>query len=114
LQGNGFTPERALIRLRQLAAEQRAAIAHGDVEALCRISDLLPATVGALGTTAPEGPGAQAIIDDARQAQVEVEQFLSDRMNHARSLLQQIARSRNSSRAYAGQTSRASRVDGTL
>ena len=114
MQGNRFTPERALIRLRQLVAEQRTAIAHGDVEALCRISDLLPITVAALGTIVPGGPEAQTIIDDARQAQVEAEQFLSERMSHARSLLQQIARSRNSSRAYAAQTQTARRVDGTL
>jgi hypothetical protein len=114
LQGSGFTPDRALVRLRQLAAEQRSAMAHGDVEALCRICDLLPSTVAALGTTPSDAPEARAVIDHARQVQAEAEQFLSERMSQTKALLQQIARSRHSSRAYGGDTNRACRLDGTL
>lgn len=104
-----LSPERALLRLQQLAKEERAAVAAGDIEALCRIAELLPATMEALSgvqaTPAPERlnartPNRAAIIQEALEAHAAAEAFLTERLKVASEQLQQHAAARRLAQTY--------------
>jgi hypothetical protein len=98
----GGSSERALLRLRQLACEERAAIQAGDWEALCRISELLGSTIALISPAAARHPDAAAILREARGAQEAAEQFLAARMREVSGLLRQFSTARKATLAYAG------------
>lgn len=102
-------PERALLRLQQLAKEERAAVAAGDVEALCRIAELLPAAMealsGAQAIPTPENqsartPDLSAVIEEALDAHAAAEAFLTERLKAAAQQLQQHATARRLAQTY--------------
>jgi len=113
----GLSPERALQRLQQLAREERAAVAASDVEALCRIAELLPPTMNALtGIQAFRRSGVQehqmpeylnartpdlsAVIEEIQAAHAEAEAFLTARMSAIAEQLKQFAAARRMERVY--------------
>src|SRR5215470_9620607 len=97
MRPDALPPERALIRLRQLAREEQAAVAAGDVEALCRIADLLPALTESLqGAALEDGPllreaSAREAIGEAQVAHAAAEQYLTARMKEVREALKACA-----------------------
>lgn len=97
-----LTPERALLRLEQLAREERAAVAREDVEALCRIAELLPSAMQPLLDRPLLFTAAQkASIAEIQAAQAEAEAFLITRMGSVSAQLKQCASVRRTTRAYA-------------
>lgn len=94
--------ERALIRLEQLAKEERAAVRDGDVEALCRISLLLPdatalAVAGSYGAEARLAERVESIQAAHRAA----ESFLNMRLAETREALRQLAGGKRTLSGYA-------------
>lgn len=84
--------DRALARLEQLAREERAAVKIGDVEAICRISELLPdatsiALAGAYERTEPIAARIEAILASHRVA----ETYLASRLAETRETLRQLS-----------------------
>jgi hypothetical protein len=97
-----LTPERALLRLEQLAREERAAVAREDVEALCRIAELLPSAMQPLLEHPLLLSAAQrASIAEIQAAQAEAEAFLTSRMGSVSAQLKRCASVRRTTRAYA-------------
>jgi hypothetical protein len=97
-----LTPERALLRLEQLAREERAAVALEDVEALCRIAELLPSTMQPLlNRPILFSPAQKATIAEIQAAHAEAEAFLTARMKSVSAQLKQCASARRTTRAYA-------------
>lgn len=76
-----MTAERALVRLRQLGAEQRTAVDTDNVDLLCRIADLVPNAVEALRMRGvPDTPEARQIIAEAKNVNAMAKAFLCARM----------------------------------
>jgi hypothetical protein len=97
-----LSPERALLRLEQLAREQRAAVAREDVEALCRIAELLPSALQPLlDHPLPFSAAQREAIAAIQAAHAEAEAFLTDRMKSVCAQLKQVAAVRRTTRAYA-------------
>jgi hypothetical protein len=103
--------ERALCRLEQLAREERAAVLNGDVDAICRISELLPdATSSALAAdhvrTTPFTERIEAILESHRAA----ESFLAARLTETRTALRQIGGGQRAMNGYGRSAQLAGRV----
>ncbi|HSV74262.1 MAG TPA: hypothetical protein VLH79_10925 [Chthonomonadales bacterium] len=99
-----FAPEdrRALARLRQLAAEEMAAVRAGDVEALCHLSALLTdATARAERAMRSGSAEAREAARDAREAHAAAEALLHSRMAAVRERLRDLAATRRATTAYA-------------
>ena len=87
-----MTFDRALTRLKQMAAEQKLAILKGDAAMLCRIASLLPPAIEALqakdiNKNTSEWKDLQEILN----VQQDAEKYLSSRMNDIRERLQHSA-----------------------
>ena len=93
--------ERALARLEQLAREEQAAVDAADVDAVCRISELLPdATAFVLkGVYSPETRLREriAVIQDAHRA---AEDFLGVRLAETREALRNLNGSKRTMHGY--------------
>jgi hypothetical protein len=94
--------ERALVRLEQLATEECAAVAAGDVEAICRISSLLPdatemAVAGQYGPETRLAERVQAIQTAHRAA----ESCLSTRLMETREALRQLTGGKRTMSGYS-------------
>ena len=94
--------ERALVRLEQLAREETAAVAAGDVEAICRISLLLPdatdlAVAGQYGPETRLTERVQAIQAAHRVA----ESFLNTRLAETREALRQLTGGKRTMSGYS-------------
>jgi hypothetical protein len=95
--------ERALVRLEQLAREERAAVEAGDVDAICRISLLLPdaterAVAGDYGPDTRLAERVEAIQSSHRAA----EAFLNNRLAETREALRQLSGGKRIMSGYAG------------
>lgn len=102
--------ERAMVRLRQLAKEERAAVAAGDVEALCRVTALLPAAMAHLERSGPlPVAGLSAAIEEIQASHAAAEAFLVERMQKTRATLRQFASARRVMRGYAPKRARTGR-----
>lgn len=96
-----MSPERALLRVRQLAKEQEAAAAADDPDAVCRAAALLPATMACLSSGQIAAyPGAQADIREARRALESAESYLVGRMAQVSEALKRTASGRRAGSAY--------------
>lgn len=105
--------ERCILRLKQLTREQRAAIANGNHEMLCRIASLLPPLVEALQNARVEWSlDAREALLEAAAACRDAEAFLQTRMRVTAAGLQRIARGRRALKAYAGRTITGARLGG--
>jgi len=97
-----LTPERALLRLQQLAREEQRAVAVGDVDLLCRIARLLPATMEMIDRSALPGmPDAPAMIAEIQAAHSAAEAFLTGRMKDVAGTLKRYATARRVVSGYA-------------
>ncbi len=97
-----MSPERAMKRLRQLAREERAATADGDIETLCRIAELLPAAVEVLEDVwLPERAALRAAIAEIQVAQATAEACLAAGMDAVQERLKMIAAARRVVKVYS-------------
>jgi hypothetical protein len=111
MKGEAMTAERGLVRVRQIAAEELAAIHAGDEDRLCCLTELVqPAIEGLRQTGLPSGPDTLQILEEIRLAHVEVERFLEEQMREVRLMLQQCSTARTTLRAY-GAKGTAARFD---
>jgi hypothetical protein len=110
----GLSPDRALARLRQLAVEQRAAVARNDVEMLGRIAALTQSATAALGPDVLPGHGdAAAVIGEIQAAYAESIALLRRNQDGVRRRLQQTALTRRSLGGYGQRAARSARsLDG--
>jgi hypothetical protein len=100
--GHDMPPERALLRLQQLAREERAAAEAGDAEALCRIAKLFPPAMEALnGARLSDIAGLRAAMADILSANAAAETCVSERMAAVSERLRAIHAVRRAMRAYA-------------
>ena len=103
--------ERAILRLEQLAREEAAAVDAEDIDALCRISELLPdVTADVLNGTYP----ASARLDDRVSAILSshrcAEAFLSQRISETREALRLIGGGQRASSGYGNRSSHTARI----
>lgn len=97
-----FSPERALSRLRQLAREERAAVASGNTQALCRAAALLPATMQALeGARFHEDPALAEVIVEIQAAHEAALSYLDAEMTRTAEALRRFASARRAILGYA-------------
>lgn len=98
----GLTPERALLRLKQLAREERDAVVHGNIEVLCQIADLLPSVMDALTAEMfiAGGEGA-ALLSEIEASHKAAESYLQAQMRGVTESLRQIACTRRTLRGYS-------------
>lgn len=97
-----MTPERALLRLQQLAREERQAIAADDVDALCRITELLPSALEALTRGGlKETPALREAIEEIQATHTAAELYLTAHLAAVADALQRCSAARRASGAYA-------------
>ena len=100
-----MTPERALIRLRQITTEEKAAVSAGNIDELCRLSELLPSAIAELAS-ACETSGSQAAattaeqLDEIRTTHHVIERYIESEMRAITTQLQQFSKARTTLRAY--------------
>ncbi len=93
--------ERALIRLEQLAREERAAIAAEDVGMLCHVCTLLPDAEAKLEAAGVDGiAGIGERLAEIRSAHEASETFLTKRMADTMEALRQFGGVRRTMRGY--------------
>ena len=110
---HSLSPDRALLRLRQLEREERHAVALGDVESLCRVAALLPGTVAAIdGQALMRHPDGAAIVASARASHSAAEEMLVDRMREIRRELDGRMAGRRAASGYAGRRAMNARLNG--
>ncbi len=81
MQPNYTDPKRALIRLRQLASEERLAVLRNDDAMVCRIASLLPSAINSLEADyIRNDPALQSEIHSLSQLQTETVTYLRNRM----------------------------------
>lgn len=81
MQPNCTDPERAIIRLRQLASEERLAVLRNDDAMVCRIASLLPSAIKSLDSEyIRNDPALQREIHALSQLQTETISYLRNRM----------------------------------
>lgn len=103
--------ERALARLEQLAKEERAAVAAGDVEAICRISELLPdATELAVGGNYGPGTRLTERVEAIQSAHRAAESFLNTRLAETREALRQLSGGKRTMSGYGRTMQRRGRI----
>ncbi|MGC8669520.1 MAG: hypothetical protein ACP5VE_15540 [Chthonomonadales bacterium] len=108
-----MSPERMLLRLKQLTLEQHAATVRGDAAMLCRIAALLQPLVQGLQAACVEpSPEAQAVLLEAVEACRQAEAFLHARMRVTAASLQRISQGRRAVSAYARRTIAGARLGG--
>lgn len=101
-QRSGMTPERALARLRQLAREESAAVAAGDVDGLCRAAKLLGPAMDDYSTSGPVlDEGSRRAIAAIQQTHARALLFLEERMDEVSRCLRQSAAAKRLRRSYA-------------
>ena len=103
--------ERALARLRQLAIEERAAVASEDFEALCHLSSLLPSATEALLVALQNVPlsslnAAAPSLTEIKSAHAAAEIFLDSQMRQVSDALKQFTTSRRAVRGYGSTPAR--------
>jgi len=94
--------DRALARLRQLAAEEKAAARRGDVDAVCHIAGLLGGAMELAESALRSGlPEAREVLREASEAHAAAEELLLSRMAAVRERLSDLRATRRATRAYA-------------
>ena len=100
-----MTAERGLKRIRQIAAEELAAIHARDETALCRLTELMqPAVEDLCKASVPPHPEVAEVLAEVRQAHEQAERYLEEQMKIVRSMLQQYTTARSTLRAYGNRT----------
>jgi hypothetical protein len=106
MQSDATISERRLTRLRQIAREESAAVRSGDIEKLCRLTEMLPdALEGLRQGGLPSVPQAEQILEEIRRAHEQAEKYLQEQMRAVRRLLQHCATARRTLRAYGKRSS---------
>ena len=100
-----YPPERAFIRLGQLAREEKDAVLRQDKHELCRVAMLLQSTMHAMeGYVLPASPDCRRQVDEILEAHSMAQEFLNAEMGIIRSSLKARVNGRKSLRAYSGRT----------
>jgi hypothetical protein len=106
--------DRSLIRLRQIALEEEAAATVGDVEELCRLTELLPAALEELASALEKAPRAvirnRHWLEEIQASHSRAEKYLEDEMRAVRAQLNQFTTARTTLRAY-GRMAKTSDLD---
>ena len=98
--------ERSLTRLQQIAREETAAVRSGDIEKLCRLTEMLPQSLEGLREGGlPSAPQAEQILEEIRRAHEQAEKYLQEQLRAVRRLLQHCATARRTLRAYGKRSS---------
>jgi hypothetical protein len=93
---------RALIRLRQLASEERLAVLRNDDAMLCRIASLLPSAINGLDSDyIRNNPALQREIHALCQLQYQIVSYLRSRMQSMDEQLKLRHRMLQTCKAYA-------------
>jgi hypothetical protein len=107
----GTESERALRRLEQLAREERAAVLAQDVEALCRISALVPdATTDVLKGQYSHNDRFDARVSEVLAAHSAAETFLNNRLEETRDALRLLSGAQRAATGYGRAGGHASRI----
>ncbi len=108
MQRDQMAPERAIARLRQLANEERTAVASRDIEALCQIAELLPAAVEAVRAFDPADlPHLQETMKEVQSAQALAEHLLIAELRGASRRLKRCSAGLKAMQAYGRQAPQA-------
>jgi hypothetical protein len=92
---------RTIERLRQMAREQRAAVAADDVEALCHIASLVPRVMEQLWKDDVRyTPSMRAAIEEVLDAHRTSEAYLTRMLSEVAAKLKQCAGGRRAAHAY--------------